>query len=203
MHSDSLTVYSAAIYLEGRVKFSSNTVLNNSVTPQTSHTNYKTTACDPTSKWNYTLRKKVIYCYTLTSVEFEEWLSLSRFRENNSYCGYSQITGKNPPFSVIDDVFNFGKCKKKINVVRHPKGFWIHILFLFAFSECFCLCALFTNVDSVIKASRMKVPLPICILQSSQNLLWKPVWISTWIYLDAPGISKNLVLPSALSLQIL
>lgn len=69
--------------------------------------------------------------------------------------------------------------EKDFHVVKHPKGFWMHILFVFAFPECFCLCALFTNVDSVIKASAMKVQLPICILEGRQNLLWKPIWIST------------------------
>lgn len=52
-----------------------------------------------------------------------------------------------------------------------PNVFWIYILFLFAFPECFCLCALLTNVDSVIKASRREVQLPICILQDRQTLL--------------------------------
>jgi hypothetical protein len=55
----------------------------------------------------------------------------------------------------------------------------MHILFLFAFSECLCLCALFTNVDSVIKPSRMKARLLIGILEGRQNLLRKPIWIST------------------------
>lgn len=49
--------------------------------------------------------------------------------------------------------------------------FWIYIHFLFAFSERFCLRALFADVGSVIKAARIEVLLPIGILQGRQNLL--------------------------------
>lgn len=55
----------------------------------------------------------------------------------------------------------------------------MHILFLFAFAEFLCLCALFVNVASVIKACKTKVQLPISILEHRHDLLWKPLWFST------------------------